>query len=314
MKNSPAAVPCSIKPEDVTRVKALGFLRDKTTADKFNGRVITRNGKITDEEMATVAKASRLFGSGEIAMTTRLTLEIQGVSYDNIQPLIDYLAENGLQTGGTGKKVRPVVSCKGTTCQYGLIDTYSISKEIHDLFFIGYHDVTLPHKFKIAVGGCPNNCIKPELNDIGIIGRKRPVVNLDKCRGCGKCQIAVNCPIKIAKVDDGKVVIDQDLCNNCGRCSGRCPFGAVEEYIVGCTICIGGRWGKKTAKAFTLEKFFTDRKDVISTVEKALLLFKDLGEPGERFADTIARIGFEKANEILLSDEILTRKDEIINK
>ena len=34
--------------------------------------------------------------------------------------------------------------------------------------------VKLPHKFKIAVGGCPNNCVKPNLNDLGIIGQRVP--------------------------------------------------------------------------------------------------------------------------------------------
>ena len=34
----------------------------------------------------------------------------------------------------------------------------------------------LPHKFKIAVGGCPNNCVKPDLNDLGIIGQRVPAL------------------------------------------------------------------------------------------------------------------------------------------
>ena len=34
--------------------------------------------------------------------------------------------------------------------------------------------MTLPGKFKIGVGGCPNNCIKPNLNDIGIVGAVLP--------------------------------------------------------------------------------------------------------------------------------------------
>ena len=33
-------------PEDIKRVKGLGFLHDKTTADCFNARVITRNGRL----------------------------------------------------------------------------------------------------------------------------------------------------------------------------------------------------------------------------------------------------------------------------
>ena len=40
-----------IDAKEEIRVKRLGFLRDKTTADRFNARVITRNGKVTAEEL-----------------------------------------------------------------------------------------------------------------------------------------------------------------------------------------------------------------------------------------------------------------------
>ncbi len=110
----------SVSPEEVTRVKALGFLWDKNTPDCFNGRVITRNGKITAEEMRAITEAAERFGNGQWAMTSRLTIEIQHVPFDNIEPLREFLAQSGLETGGTGSKVRPVVSCKGTTCVLGL--------------------------------------------------------------------------------------------------------------------------------------------------------------------------------------------------
>ena len=55
-------------------------------------------------------------------------------------PLLS-LENTALMTGGTGAKVRPVVSCKGTTCQYGLIDTFALSRKIHERFYVGYHDV-----------------------------------------------------------------------------------------------------------------------------------------------------------------------------
>ena len=143
--------------EQIGKVKGLGFLRDKRYDDVFNVRVITRNGKITTDESRHIARAADLFGSGEIAMTTRQTIEIQGVAYDNIPGLISFLEEAGLEPGGTGPKVRPVVSCKGTTCVFGLIDTYALSRKIHERFYVGYHGEVLPHKFKIAVGGCPNS-------------------------------------------------------------------------------------------------------------------------------------------------------------
>ena len=299
-----------VSKEEETRVKALGFLKDKRTPDKFNGRVITRNGKITADEARVIAEAAEKFGSGEVTMTSRLTMEIQGVPFDNIEPLREYLMQAGLETGGTGSKVRPVVSCKGTTCQYGLIDTFALSEEIHERFYHGYREVKLPHKFKIAVGGCPNNCVKPDLNDLGIIGQRVPRIDLEKCRGCKVCQIENNCPISVAKMTDGKITIDETACNHCGRCVGKCPFHAIEDYTNGYRLYIGGRWGKKVAQGRYLDKVFTDKEEVLSIVEKAILLFREQGITGERFADTVARLGFENVQEQLLKDDLLARKDD----
>ena len=288
-----------LTPEEIKRVKGLGCLRDKRYPDVFNVRVITRNGKITTQEQRTIAEAADRFGSGEVALTTRLTMEIQGVKYDNIQPMIEFLSQHGLSTGGTGNLVRPVVSCKGTTCQYGLADTYALSERIHEKFYIGYHGVQLPHKFKICVGGCPNNCVKPSLNDVGIVGQKVPVINLDKCRGCKKCQVAEFCPVKAPQVVDGKILLDPSVCNNCGRCDGKCPFGALKQYQYGFKVFVGGRWGKKVAHGIPLTRIFRSEEEVMDVVERAILLFRDEGIPDERFADTINRLGFEYVNEKL---------------
>ena len=297
---------------DIARVKGLGFLRDKTTPDCFNARVITRNGKVSAETLIAVAEAAKKYGNGEVAMTTRMTMEVQRIPYANIEAFCADLAEHGLETGGTGPKVRPVVSCKGTTCQYGLIDTFALSGQIHERFYKGYHGVKLPHKFKIGVGGCPNNCVKPDLNDLGIIGQRVPHVNEEKCRGCKLCQIEAGCPIKVAKLVDGKVVIDPDACNHCGRCIGKCPFGAVEQETVGYRIYVGGRWGKKVARGKALDRIFTDEAEVLSMVEKCILLFRDKGVAGERFGDTIARLGMDEVQKILYSNELLERADAIL--
>ena len=137
--------------------------------------------------------------------------------------------------------------------------------------------MVLPHKFKIAVGGCPNNCVKPDLNDLGIIGQRIPKPDTSKCRGCKKCQIARNCPIQVPEVIDGKIYIDPEKCNHCGRCKGKCPFGAVTEYQNGYKIYIGGRWGKKVAHGQTLTRIFTEEEEVLNVVEKAIRLFRNEG-------------------------------------
>lgn len=297
---------------EIKRVKALGCLQDKRYDDVFNVRVITRNGKITAEEQRVIAEAADRFGSGAVTMTTRLTLEIQGVPYDKIDGVIAFLQQHGLETGGTGSLVRPVVSCKGTTCQYGLLDSFDLSEKLHERFYIGYHGVTLPHKFKIAVGGCPNNCVKPDLNDLGIVGQRVPLVDYAKCRGCKKCQVQASCPVHVARVENGKIQIDPNACNNCGRCKGKCPFGALEEYQAGYKVYIGGRWGKRTANGRPLEKIFTSEDEVLDVVEKAILFFRDEGVTGERFADTIERLGFDYVQKKLLEGNV--DKSAVLNK
>ena len=301
-----------ISNEDIARVKGLGCLRDKTTEDCFNVRVITRNGKITAEESRAIASAAEKFGSGEIAMTTRQTIEIQRVPYENLDSLFAYLAEAGLEAGGTGPKVRPIVSCKGTTCVFGLIDTFGLSEKIHERFYKGYHSVKLPHKFKIAVGGCPNNCVKPDINDIGIVGQRILSPDVDKCRACKKCAVESGCPMGAAHLQGEKISISKENCNGCGRCVSKCPFGVFDGSQYGYKMYIGGRWGKKCARGIAISKIFTSEEEILLAVEKAILLFRKYGIVGERFGDTIARVGFAEAERLILSNELTDARDAIV--
>lgn len=302
----------TVSAEDEKRVKALGFLSNKGT-DNFSGRIITVNGKVTAAQQRCIAEAAEKFGNGIVTYTTRLTVEVQGIPYEKIEEFRAYIAREGLVTGGTGSKVRPVVSCKGTTCQYGLIDTFALSEEIHHRFYEGYREVKLPHKFKIAVGGCPNNCVKPDLNDLGIIGQLIPNFDEDECNGCKKCTVEQACPIHAAKVVDGVLEIDQDVCNHCGRCVGKCRFDAIEDGVNGYKIYIGGRWGKSVAQGKSLSKIFTSKEEALDVIEKAILLYREQGKTGERFAQTIDRLGFENVEAQLLSDDLLARKQEILD-
>lgn len=302
----------TVSAADEKKVKQIGFLNNRGT-DSFSARVITVNGKLTAEKMRILCDAAEKFGNGTITFTTRQTVEVQGIPFDQIEAFQACIGQAGLVTGGTGAKVRPVVSCKGTTCQYGLLDSYALSEEIHHRFYEGYRNVTLPHKFKIAVGGCPNNCVKPDLNDLGIIGQRVPKFDSALCRGCKKCAVEALCPVGAAKAADGAMAIDPGVCLNCGRCVGKCPFGCIADGEYGFKIYIGGRWGKSTAHGRALHKVFTSQEEALSVIEKALLLFREQGRPGERFATTIERLGFENVEAQLLSDDILARKQEILN-
>ena len=144
-----------------------------------------------------------------------------------------------------------------------------------------------------------------------MIGQRIPIVNASLCRGCTVCQVVKACPIKAAKLVDKKLTLGAE-CNNCGRCRNKCPFGAVPEYTDGYKIFIGGRWGKKFANGRPLRKIFTSEEEVMEVIERAILFFRDEGLSGERFADTINRLGFEYVEDKLIHDKI--DKAAILNK
>ena len=135
---------------------------------------------------------------------------------------------------------------------------------------------------------------------------------MSKCRGCKVCQVEKGCPIHVAQMEDGKIRIASDTCNHCGRCIGKCPFGAVNESMTGYRIYIGGRWGKKVAQGHMIEKIFTSEEEVIAMTERAILFFRDEGLSGERFADTIDRLGFNYVQEKLLNNTI--DREQILKK
>lgn len=306
----------SVSYEDKRRVKSFGFVVNRGT-DNFSGRIITRNGVMTAEEMAKVAEAAEKYGNGEVALTSRLTLEVIGIPYDKIDDFREYIGEVGLETGGTGAQPRPIISCKGTVCRFGLIDTFEISEQCHDQFYKGYRGVKMPHKFKIAVGGCPNNCMKPTTNDVAIVGQLVPNYDKDECVGCKVCNPEDVCPmdaISVNETDEGrKMEIDKDKCNNCGLCVEACPFDSIPTGDTRYLIAIGGRWGKITHEARPMPHLFETEQEVYDAVESLALLYREQGITGERMDDTVNRIGVDNILEQVLSGELLERKDDIIN-
>lgn len=296
--------------EQRKKVKGQGFLSNNDGIH-FSARIVTGNGVLTADEMKVVSELARQYGNGQVALTSRMTIELPGIRFDDIPQLQVDLAKAGLATGGTGSKVRPVVSCKGTVCTFGLVDTQGLAQEIHKRFYEGYRHVNLPHKFKIAVGGCPNNCVKPDLNDLGVVGQCKPALQAEACRGCGKCQVAEACPMDAAHVVDGLLEIDADRCNNCGRCIGTCPFHALDEGHTAYKVYVGGRWGKEIRHGTPLQRLFS-QEEVLDVIEKAILLFKDRGEAGERFGSLVERMGAAKVEKALLSPSLLRRKEEIL--
>ena len=91
----------TVSKEEEKRLKGQGFLNNRGT-DEFSARVITVNGKVTAAQHRCMAEAAEKFGNGNLTYTTRLSVEIQGIPYEKIEEFQEFIAKEGLETGGTG--------------------------------------------------------------------------------------------------------------------------------------------------------------------------------------------------------------------
>ncbi len=280
----------SLTTEEKLKLKDQGFIPQRD-GEYFACRIITENGFFDSLHLRKVAEIANKYGKGEVCFTVRLTVEIPWIKYNDIDNVKKELATVGLYSGGTGNRVRPIVACKSLYCNYGFIDTKALAEKIHKMFYLNFYNKKLPHKFKIAIGGCPNNCIKPELNDISIVGQRVPDINESNCKGCMKCEVIASCKIGALTLVDEKIKIDRSKCNNCGICiKAECNFNAIGCSKEGVIVFVGGKWGKFSRIGDKLPGSYSIN-EALSIIKKAILYYSENGKTKERFGDMIDRIG-----------------------
>ena len=126
--------------------KLRGFIRQKDKS-YFVVRVKTQLGNVNSEQLAALSDIAGKYGRGYMTFTTRLNIDIPWVVQENLDAVKQAVEEVGLKVGGTGFTVRPIVACKGTTCNNGIVDTQSLGRMLDERFF----GKNLPAKFKIGI-------------------------------------------------------------------------------------------------------------------------------------------------------------------
>ncbi|RLI91981.1 MAG: pyruvate synthase [Candidatus Altiarchaeales archaeon] len=79
---------------------------------------------------------------------------------------------------------------------------------------------------EITIGAVLRSDGSTRKNKTGAWRSKRPVVDFERCTGCGVCWSL--CPEGcIEKRSDGKFEADLDYCKGCGICANECPRKAI---------------------------------------------------------------------------------------
>ncbi len=266
-----------------------GGMTHQTEAGLFSVRLHVVGGRLGTEQLRLLREAADRFGRGEVHLTSRQGVEIHNVPRGSLAALKEYLAASGAEVGVCGPAVRTVTACPGCrVCARGVIDSPALAGAIDREFY----GKPAPHKFKVGVTGCANNCIKAEENDAGIKGRIEPRwEEKPACDRCGACRAA--CPARAIGISkEGGLTIDRSACIGCGDCIASCPAGCMVELRRGFAVFAGGKFGRLPILGKRLPGILETEAEATAAVGAVLGFFRLHGKPRERFGNTLERTGF----------------------
>ena len=254
---------------------------------KFEIKLQITGGLLTPQQLQRAGEVASRYGS-QVHLSVRQQLLILGISEENLERALAELKEVGLTPGSAGMVFRNVVSCLGTDyCYKAVAETITLAKEIGERFT----GEKTPGPLKVAIGGCAFPCTRPQYNEIGLMGRVRPEIDLEKCTGCGKC-IEI-CKVGATKIIDGKAIIDYDKCVRCGRCVAVCPEAAKYSAENGYILFVGGRGSWPPHEGWILCDMIP-RENIMPLIEQIVKVYKEGAKPGMRMREFINSIGFEE--------------------
>jgi anaerobic sulfite reductase subunit C len=253
-------------------------------------------GRISVEQLRGIARIAKKYGDGVVHCTTRQTIEMPHILPSSLSRVEKALEKNGTPVGSERDEIVNIIACPGTDrCKFANIDTISLAKKIDARLF----GKEMPVKIRIAISGCPNACTSPMLNEIGIIGRVRPVRTPGLCTGCGTC--VQYCKEDAIHIRNGVSVLNPDKCVQCGVCIRSCPFNTIQAEHRHYLLLVGGRRGRHPhigRELITLE----DEEQVVSAVGKIVTWVYRRAWSGRLLSEQMDDLQFEKFKQEIARD------------
>ena len=253
-------------------------------------------GKISVDQLRGIARIAKKYGVGVVHCTTRQTIEISHIQPASLRKVEKALTMNGTPVGSERDEIVNIIACPGTDrCKFANIDTISLAQKIDARLF----GKEMPVKIRIALSGCPNSCTSPMLNEIGIMGRVRPVRTPGLCTGCGTC--VQYCKEGAIHIKNGVSVLNPKKCVQCGVCIHSCPFNIIQAEHRHYLIIVGGRRGRHPH--IGRELITMDNEDqVVSVVEKIVTWVYRRAWSGRLLSDQMDDLQFETFKQDIAKD------------
>ncbi|RFC39638.1 MAG: nitrite reductase (NADH) large subunit [Candidatus Nitrotoga sp. CP45] len=122
-------------------------------------------GITTPQQLRRIADVAEKYNIPTVKVTGGQRIDLLGVKKTDLPKV---WADLDMPSGyAYAKALRTVKTCVGSEwCRFGVQDSTQMGIDIERAF----DHMWMPHKFKVAVSGCPRNCAESGIKDVGIIG------------------------------------------------------------------------------------------------------------------------------------------------
>jgi nitrite reductase (NADH) large subunit len=124
-------------------------------------------GLTTPQELHAIADVAEKFKIPTVKVTGGQRIDLLGVKKEDLPAVWADLNAAGMVSGHAyGKALRTVKTCVGSEwCRFGTQDSTGLGVKLEKMTWGSW----TPHKFKMAVSGCPRNCAEATIKDFGVI-------------------------------------------------------------------------------------------------------------------------------------------------
>ncbi|MBE9032037.1 ferredoxin--nitrite reductase [filamentous cyanobacterium LEGE 11480] len=160
----------------VHRLKWLGIFYRPVTPNKFMLRMRLPSGIMTSAQSRAFGEVIQRYGEDGCGdVTTRQNIQLRGIRFEDFPEILrrfEAVDMTSIQSGMDNVRnitASPVAGIDGAE----LLDTRDLVQQVQDLITNKGQGnpafTNLPRKFNIAIGGCPDNSIHAEINDIAFV-------------------------------------------------------------------------------------------------------------------------------------------------
>lgn len=124
-------------------------------------------GVTSPAELRAIAEIADKYQVPSVKITGGQRIDLLGITKENLPKMWGDLVDAGFVSGHAyGKSLRTVKTCVGSEwCRFGTQDSTGLGIQVEKMTWGSW----TPHKFKIAVSGCPRNCAEATIKDFGVV-------------------------------------------------------------------------------------------------------------------------------------------------